>query len=188
MNNIKSLLSGEIELHRITLENLTEVKTMLENEPDSQELVEELEANYLPKYDDENRLTLYGFYILKAGKLVGMSLLEVDSREDARGSTGADILPEMRGQGIAPASKAHLFYLGFALLGLNRIETGHFVSNYASQRSIEKTPGFQFEGILREYGRNPQGEFEDTKYYGILRRDWQELYKDILVEVVYDSD
>ena len=186
MDNIKSLHSGQIDLYRITFENVTEVRSLLQNEPDSQELLEELDESYLPKYDSENRLSLYGFYIFKDKKLAGLTLLEIDSREDARGSTGADILPAMRGQSIAPASKVHLFYLGFALLGLNRIDTGHLVSNRASQRSIEKTPGFVFEGLLREYERNDQGQFEDTLYYGILRRDWLELYKDKTVEVVYE--
>ena len=186
MNNLKSLRCGQLELYLITVDNLARVRLMLQNEPDSQELLEELEASYLPKYDDQNRLTIYGFYILKDGKLVGLSLLEVDSWEDARGSTGADILPGRRGQGIAPASKVHLFHLGFALLGLNRIETGHLVSNHASQRSIEKTPGFQLEGLLREYERNSEGQFEDVLYYGIVRRDWLELYKDAAVEVIYE--
>lgn len=186
MNNLKSLRSGQIELHRITMENLPHLRAMLENEPDSEEIIEELEESYLPKYDEQNRLTMYGFYIFKSGKLAGLSLLEVDTWDDARGNTGADILPHMRGQGIAPASKVHLFYLGFELLGLNRIDTGHIVSNRASQRSIEKTPGFKLEGHLREYERNDQGQFEDTLYYGILRRDWLELYKDKVVEAVYE--
>ncbi len=186
MNNLKSMRYGDLELHLINTEGADEVRTMLQNEPDSQELVEELDENYLPKYDDENRRTVYGFYILKGAKLAGLSLLEVDSWPDMRGSTGADILPHMRGQGLAPAAKIGLFHLAFALLELNRIDTGHFVSNRASQRSIEKTPGFQLEGLLREYGRNPEGQFEDTLYYGIIRRDWLDLYKDAAVEVIYE--
>ncbi len=188
MSIVKSLRAGEIELHRISLENLAKVRAMFENEPDSEELLEELDESYLPKFDDENRLTMYGFYILKAGKLAGLSLLEVDTWADARGNTGADVLPHMRGQGIAPAAKVHLFFLGFELLGLNRIDTGHIVSNLASQRSIEKTPGFVLEGKLREYERNSQGQFEDVLYYGILRRDWLQLYKDFVVEVDYEQE
>jgi RimJ/RimL family protein N-acetyltransferase len=186
MRNIKSLRSGQIELQRITFENLDQVRLMFQNEPDAEDLLEELDASYLPKYDSDDRLVMYGFYILKAGKLAGMTLLEVDTWADARGNTGADVLPHMRGQGIAPASKVHLFYLGFELLGLNRIDTGHVVSNRASQRSIEKTPGFRLEGRLREYERNSEGQFEDVLYYGILRRDWLEFYKDSTVEVVYE--
>jgi ribosomal-protein-serine acetyltransferase len=187
MKIVKSLHSGNLELHRITTENLAEVRKMFENEPDSEDLLEELDESYLPQYDDENRLTMYGFYILKGGKLAGLTLLGVDTWQDARGNTGADVLSKMRGQGIAPGSKPHLFYLGFAILGLNRIDTGHIVSNIASKRSIEKTPGFILEGRLREYERNDDGEFEDTLYYGILKRDWLELYKDITVQVVYEE-
>lgn len=186
MKNIKSLRVGQIELHRITLENAEQVRAMFQNQPESAELLEELDESYLPKYDAEHRLTLYGFYVVKAGKLAGLTLLEIDSWENARGNTGADILPHMRGQNIAPDSKPHLFYLGFELLKLNRIETGHVVSNHASQRSIEKTPGLVREGLLREYERNAAGQLEDTVYYGILHRDWLQLYQDISVEVEYE--
>jgi len=186
MDKLKSLRSGQLELHLINFENLAQVQAMLENEADSQELLEELAESYLPKFDEQKRRTIYGFYILKAAKLAGLTLLQVDSWADARGSTGADVLPHMRGQGVAPGSKAPLFHLGFVLLELNRIDTGHLVSNKASQRSIEKTPGFQLEGLMREYERNPEGQFEDVLYYGILRRDWLELYKDAAIEVVYE--
>jgi ribosomal-protein-serine acetyltransferase len=77
-----------------------------------------------------------------------------------------------------------MFYLGFTLLGLNRIETGCLESNTASRRSIEKTPGFQFEGTLREYARNSQEEFEDELRSAILKRDWLRLYDPDQVEVL----
>lgn len=186
MEIVKTLRYGQLELHRITLDNLAIVRGMFENEPDSQELIEEMEAEYLPKYDEEKRLSLYGFYALLEGKLAGLSLLAIDSWPDARGSTGADILPHMRGRRVAPGSKPPLFYLGFELLGLNRIETGHFVSNRASKRSIEKTPGFRLEGLMREHGRNDDGEFEDALLYAILRRDWLELYQEAKVEVIHE--
>ena len=111
----------------------------------------------------------------------------VSSFKHKRGYTGADTLPEMRGKSVAPGSKPHLFYLGFEILGLNRIETGCFVSNTASQRSIEKTLGFQFEGTLREYALNVQSEFEGERRYAILRKDWQKLYDKNLIEIVADN-
>ncbi len=186
MQNIKALRAGKLELIAVTETNLDTVRNLLKAEPDSGEVLEEFEASYLPNFDTENRPVRYSFYILKEGKMTGLTLLDIDSWEDARGSTGADILPGCRGQGIAPASKIPLFYLGFGLLGLNRIETGHYVSNRASQRSIEKTAGFIYEGRLREYGRNPAGEFEDVLYYGIIRRDWEALYREVPVEVIYE--
>ena len=59
------------------------------------------------------------------------------------------------------------------------------MSNLSSKRSIEKTAGFQFEGIMRESGINERGEFEDECLYAILRRDWERLYDKSLVQVIY---
>ena len=118
----------------------------------------------------------YGFYALLGDELAGLSLLDIDSWETSTASTGADTLPHMRGRGVAPRSKPHLFYLAFEILKLNRVETGCFVSNLSSRRSIEKTAGFRFEGCKRESGLNDRGEFEDELFYAILRRDWEALY------------
>ncbi|WP_245327382.1 GNAT family N-acetyltransferase [Hymenobacter fodinae] len=90
----------------------------------------------------------------------------------------------MRGRGVTPRSKPHLFYLAFELLGLNRVATGCRVSDLSSKRSIEKTRGFQFEGLMRESGLNDAGEFEDELLYAILRRDWLQLYDKQHVTVV----
>ncbi len=91
----------------------------------------------------------------------------------------------MCGKGVAPRSKPHLFYLAFEILGLNRIETGCFVSNIASKKSIEKTAGFEFEGTTRQSGLNDNGEFEDEYRYAILRQDWVKLYDKTRIDVIY---
>ena len=180
---IHGLRSGAIELYRLTLDNFESISAQIGDHPDAHYLRSELETYYLPESDEEGRVTTYGFYATLGGVLAGFSLLNVDDWHNAIGSTGADVLPHMRGKGVTPGSKPHLFYLGFAILGLNRIETGHFVSNSASQRSIQKTPGFVYEGTMRESGRNDDGIFEDELLYAILRRDWLTLYKDIPIEV-----
>ena len=113
-----------------------------------------------------------------------MSLLEIFDWKALKGATGADTLLHMRGKGVAPRSKPHLFYLTFELLGLNRIETGCLVSNTASKISIEKTPGFRFEGISRESGINADGVFEDEYLYAILRKDWERLYDKSQIKVI----
>ncbi len=137
----------------------------------------------MPRYADGGR-TKYGFYARLDGELAGLSLLGVSDWQVRRGYSGADTLLHMRGRGVAPRSKPHLFYLAFGLLGLNRVETGCLASNVAARWSIEKTAGFQFEGVLREYGVNAQGEFEDECRYAILRRDWLGLYDKAQVEVI----
>jgi RimJ/RimL family protein N-acetyltransferase len=58
------------------------------------------------------------------------------------------------------------------------------MSNFASKRSLEKTAGLQFEGVLRQYARNERGEFEDELRYAILRYDWARFYNPNLIEVL----
>lgn len=180
----RALRCGSIVLHRITDERFDEVLDLFSGYPDTDVLHAELRRSYRPRYDDEGRCTKYGFYCLLDGVLAGASLLGISSWPDQRGYTGADMLLHMRGKGVAPGSKPHLFHLGFAMLGLNRIETGCYAFNTASKRSIEKTPGFVYEGTMRQYGYNPQGELDDEHRYAILRHDWLRLYDPNQVEVI----
>ena len=157
---------------------------MFQGFPDSDYMLEELDESYLPKYEDGKRMR-YGFYSMLENDLAGLSLLDVDDWKTLTGSTGADTLLHIRGKGVAPRSKPHLFYLAFEILGLNRVETGCFVSNIASKKSIEKTVGFQFEGATRQSGINDNGEFEDEYRYAILRQDWMKLYDKTQIKVIY---
>jgi ribosomal-protein-serine acetyltransferase len=179
----KALHCDSITLYLINQENLAEVRSMFCGFPDSDYMLRELEKSYAPKFEEGVR-TKYGFYSMLENQLAGLSLLGIGSWKDRRGYTGADMLMHMRGKGVAPRSKPHIFYLAFEILGLNRVETGCFVSNIASKRSIEKTAGFQLEGVVREYCINSQGEFEDEYHYSILRRDWLKLYDKSRVEVI----
>jgi ribosomal-protein-serine acetyltransferase len=179
----RALQSDGITLHLIDEDNLAEIATLFQGHPDSREMLDELFRSYLPTYH-QGRRTNFGFYSLLGNELAGMTLLTVDSWEERSGSTGADVFRHMRGRGVTPRSKPHLFYLAFELLGLNRVATGCRVLNTSSQRSIEKTAGFQFEGIMRESGMNDAGEFEDERLYAILRRDWEQLYDPAAVRVI----
>ena len=178
----QALHSDSITLVLINDDNLPEINHLFQGHPDTDEMLAELHENYLPQYHNGRR-TNFGFYSLLDGELAGMCLLTVDSWEELHGSTGADVFRHMRGRGVTPRSKPHLFYLAFELLGLHRVATGCRVSNLSSRRSIEKTAGFVFEGISRESGRNERGEFEDERLYGILRREWAGLYDPAAVTV-----
>ena len=181
---LRGLRSADLTLWLIDDGTVDRVRAALQETTEAADLLHELEAEYLPLADDMGRPTRWGFFAEVAGQVAGLSLLSVDSWEDQRGSTGADTLPQWRGQGIAPRSKPHLFFLGFALLGLHRIETGCFVSNQASRRSIEKTAGFVFEGRRRGYSRNDAGEWEDELLWAIVRDDWARLYDAAAIEVL----
>ena len=166
-----ALYSDSLTLHLINEDNLPEVYARFQGFPDSDEMLAELFRNYLPRYEGGRRVN-FGFYTTLGDEIAGASLLSVDSWDEKTGSTGADVLRHMRGRGVTPRSKPHLFYLAFEVLGLNRVASGCRVSNLASKRSLEKTPGFVFEGIMRESGVNERGEFEDEYLCAILRRDW----------------
>lgn len=180
----RALYADGITLHLINEDNLADISTLFQGYADSHGMLDELFRSYLPQYDRQGRRTNFGFYSYLGDELAGMTLLTVDSWEERSGSTGADVFEHMRGRGVTPRSKPHLFYLAFELLGLNRVATGFRVSNHSSRRSIEKTVGFQYEGRMRESGLNDQGEFEDELLYAILRRDWQQLYDPSVVRVL----
>jgi ribosomal-protein-serine acetyltransferase len=181
-----ALYSDSIKLVLIEEHNLNAVRELFAGYPDSDVLLEELNADYLPQFADGRRVN-YGFYVLLEQQLAGLCLLEVNDWQVGIASTGADMLLHMRGQGITPRSKPHLFFLAFELLGLNRVETGCFVSNLASKKSIEKTQGFLFEGRSRQSGINDDGELEDEFHYAILKQDWLELYNKTRVQVLYEG-
>ncbi|MCC5613451.1 GNAT family N-acetyltransferase [Nostoc sp. CHAB 5834] len=181
---VKALYADSIALHLITDDNLSQVYELFQGFSDSRPMLDEMFQHYLPKYEKGRQIN-YGFYVMLEGQLAGMSLLSVDSWQERSGSTGADVFEHMRGRGVAPRSKPHLFYLAFELLKLNRVATGCLVSNQSSKRSIEKTIGFAFEGVSRESGINEQGEFEDEYIYSILYRDWLKLYDKRLIQVSY---
>ncbi len=185
MEEFKALQCDSILLTLINDENFESVQGMFKGFPDSDYFLSELEKSYKPRFDESGRRIKYGFYTHFDGELAGMSLLGIDSWKNLRGYTGADTLNHMRGKGVAPKSKPPLFYLAFEILGLNRVETGCFVSNIASKKSIEKTPGFQLEGILREYTLKSNGVFEDEYRFAILKRDWTKISRHYKVRIVY---
>lgn len=180
----KGLHSDGITLYLIEHDNLGEIRSMMAGFPDSEEMVSELEESYLAEFDEDGRRMKYGFYALLDGELAGMSLLGIDDWKRSTGYTGADTFMHMRGRGVAPRSKPHLFYLAFEMLGLHRLESGCLVSNIASKHSIEKTKGFQLEGRFRESGLNEKGEFEDEYRYAILRSDWLKHYDPAAIEIL----
>lgn len=173
MIDFSALRCGPITLHLIEASNADAVRALYAGHSDSEEMITELNKSYLPRYDQDGRRTKWGFYTTLYGELAGMSLLGIDDWSTLCGYTGADTFLHMRGRGVAPGSKPGLFHLGFHLLGLERIETGCDLDNFASKRSIEKTPGFVYEGIK-----------EDNHYYAISRADWERLYDPADVELV----
>jgi RimJ/RimL family protein N-acetyltransferase len=184
MKPFAGIRSGPISLYLIDTWNVREAVAMVCKFTDRKEFYDEMMRSYLPTFDAKGRRTKWGFYARLNGEIAGLSLLGVNSKSVKLGYTGADTLAHMRGKGVAPGSKPMLFHLGFELLKMTRIETGCHVSNKASQRSIEKTLGFKFTGVVSP-GTHPnsRGEMEDERMYEISREDWKRLYAGIPIEV-----
>ncbi len=180
----RALQSDDLTLHLIEETDIERLEELIDAIDERDYFLKELHKSYRPDFDNHGRRIRYGFYSEQESEVVGLSLLVVSSWEHRRGYTGADTFPHMRGQRIAPRSKPHLFYLAFELLHLNRVETGCLVSNESSRRSIEKTPGFVFEGTLREYSHVGEDQYEDELRWAILRRDWLKLYDPADVRVI----
>ena len=175
---------GELTMTLIDDSNLSMLNDYLHQIEESDYFINELHNSYMPKFDSEERRMKYGFYITLLDKPAGLSLLGISSYKHCRGYTGADTFPHMRGKSIAPLSKVPLFYLAFETLNLNRVETGCIISNKSSQKSIEKTKGFKFEGVLKEYSKKADGSFEDELRYNIIKKDWLKLYNNIDIEII----
>lgn len=116
--------------------------------------------------------------IERGGEPLGVtSLLEL-SRRDRRATTGTWLGRAHWGTGANAESKALLFHLAFAGLGLERLTAYADTDHVRSQRALESL-GFAREGVLRAWHRHPDGP-HDLVVYGLLRGDWN---SDVAVEV-----
>lgn len=86
-------------------------------------------------------------------------------------STGYELAPSLRGQGLMREALQAAIAWGFEAMELNRIEAQIHPSNTPSQRLVESL-GFQFEGLQRQVGRWA-GAFHDLQMWGLVRSDWE---------------
>jgi|SRR5579862_8868625 len=184
MAEFSCLRCGPITLYLIDSWNVREAEAMVCRFKDRMAFRKEFNRSYLPTFNEKGTRLKWGFYSRLDGQIAGLSLLGIDEKDPKLGYTGADTLTHMRGRGVAPGSKPALFYLGFKLLGLKRIETGCAISNASSKRSIEKTPGFEPTGVFPGTHPNERGEMEDEFRYMIKRDSWKQLYSHVKIEVL----
>jgi ribosomal-protein-alanine N-acetyltransferase len=112
------------------------------------------------------------FVIERAGEPLGVTTLMELSRRDRRAMIGTWLGRPHWGTGANTASKALMFHLSFAALGLERLGAYAEVRHTRSQKALENV-GFAKEGVLREWHRHPDGP-HDVVIFGLLRRDWRE--------------
>ncbi|MEJ2248108.1 MAG: GNAT family protein [Candidatus Lokiarchaeota archaeon] len=79
------------------------------------------------------------------------------------------------GKHIATEVVKLLLKYGFEELNFHKIYSGVFTPNIPSWSVAEKL-GFKFEGILKDEVY-VDGRYYDAKKYGLLKREWQKIYK-----------
>ena len=120
----------------------------------------------------EEEGVLWGVIEKNTGQLIGVLDYQHESAYSEvlyRSEIGYDLSPAHWGKGLmVEAIRPTLRYV-FENSEVRRIHTGVDVNNYRSIRVLMKL-GFQFEGILREYGRR-RGQLYDEAMFSLLKRE-----------------
>lgn len=106
----------------------------------------------------------------ETGTVIGVIdlLVNLDNRLADLGYT---ISPDCQRKGYGTEAAEAIVRYGFTDLGLNRIGAGCDVPNEASWKLMERL-GMQYEGTRRQ-DHYFKGAYRDSKYYGLLRADWE---------------
>jgi [ribosomal protein S5]-alanine N-acetyltransferase len=115
-----------------------------------------------------------GIFLSSDDALLGECWLFNFKDQCRRAEVGYSLGLNAWGRGYMHEALVALLSFGFGQLKLNRIEADIDPRNSASAKSLERL-GFQHEGHLRERWI-VEGEVSDSGIYGLLERDWQQLF------------
>lgn len=121
---------------------------------------------------NEARASAAGAFNLAAtrdSEVIGAGAVWTTSEQHASGELGYVLNSRHWGRGYATIVAGMLLDLGFATLGLQRIEATCAPENTASRRVLEKS-GFSYEGLLRGHQRTASGR-RDSLLYARLSSD-----------------
>jgi [ribosomal protein S5]-alanine N-acetyltransferase len=102
---------------------------------------------------------------------IGVTGLTELSRRDRRAVVGTWLGRAHWGTGANRESKALIAYLGFVLLGLERLGAYADLDNPRSQRALDRL-GFVREGVLRRWHRHGD-HVHDVVTYSWLKEEWE---------------
>ncbi|MDO5747809.1 MAG: GNAT family protein [Actinomycetaceae bacterium] len=118
--------------------------------------------------DDPLRLC---FSVIFEDELVGRTMY-YDYLPGVRTEVGSTFyLPKLHGSVVNPACKYLLFDHAFTELNIHRIGLRCDMRNRRSARAIAKL-GATYEGVARQYRRDPEGNFVDTNQFSIIKSEW----------------
>ncbi|NLM52496.1 MAG: GNAT family N-acetyltransferase [Firmicutes bacterium] len=127
----------------------------------------------LDKYE-KDEAGEWGIVLKSTGKLIGSVGIPRYDLQNKSAEIGYVLSRKYWGQGIMPEAVSRVLQFAFEEMGLNRIESCHYVRNEKSGRVMQKV-GMSFEGVVREkiFAKN---KFWDVKQYAILRSDWEKRH------------
>ena len=162
-------LSDAPEVQRLAGHRDVAAKTLLIPHPYPDGAAEEWIATH-PAALERGESMVFAIVLKETGALCGAMGLELKAQHQ-RAEIGYWIGTEYWGMGICTEAGMAVLKRGFETLGLHRIYAGHFGSNPASGRVLQKL-GMKYEGVLRHHYLK-WGQFEDAVMYGITVGDWE---------------
>lgn len=126
---------------------------------------------WIAEYKEDN-IYNWGIEVKNNSELIGtITVMHIDERCQIA-EIGYCIGKNYWGKGyINEANDIVIKYL-FDEIGINRIQAKHHLNNVNSGKVLEKS-GFKFEGILRDYDIDNNGNYVDVKMYSIIKRDYK---------------
>ena len=122
----------------------------------------------IPSYKEDDTYR-WAIVLKETNEVVGSIDVVRMNKAFSRAELGWVLSDDYWGKGFMPeAAKEVLNYL--IEEGFSRIEAHHNVLNEKSGRVMEKI-GMKYEGTLKKYGRNNDGELIDVKMYAYVAED-----------------
>lgn len=135
------------------------------------EVTKEIISSWINSYGNQEFYN-WAIFLKEAGKVIGSIGLVDLSDENQRCEIGYCIGKEYWNQGITTEALKSVIGFFFREVCFNRIQAKHYKDNPASGRVMQKA-GMKYEGRLREYFKNKDGEFVDCDLYSIVSADLQ---------------
>ena len=124
----------------------------------------------IEKYKSDEKPYIWVISLKETNEFIGIISLDKISFKNNNFSIACGVLKEFRNKGYGFEATKYLIDYAFKKLKMHRLELGHNIDNFASEKVFEKL-GAKFEGIARE-SKFYDGVYKDRKIYSILDNEW----------------
>lgn len=129
-------------------------------------------ADFVAKCRAMPDVLTFAIVLRASGEAIGTtSYLDIRPEHDALEIGMTWIATSYQGTKVNPECKLLMVGHAIEVLGCERVQLKTDARNLHSQRAIEKL-GAMREGVLRKYGKMPDGFMRDTVMYSILPSEW----------------